>query len=83
MIRAAKLERSPRLQAFLRFLEDRGDRGATTFEIAQETRSCAVHTDCSELRANGFVIDVRQVGHENGRRIYLYRLKGKPAASAA
>jgi hypothetical protein len=71
-IHAASVERSARLQATLRAVSRRG--GATTAEIAAATKSCAVHTDVSELRARGWRVRCWCLGMQGGRRIYKYEL---------
>lgn len=59
----------------LSFLRARGSVGATTMEIIQGARVCAVNSLVSELRAMGYAIDCTPGGHsEDGGAIYRYRL---------
>jgi hypothetical protein len=79
---AARLSSSPRLRALLTALLKAGDRGLTTREIFDRTGSMAVHSDCHELRENGYRIECRSEpqGIETaGRRRFRYRLLGKLA----
>ena len=84
---AARLESSPRLRALLSALLKAGDRGLTTREIFDRTGSMAVHSDCHELRQNGYRIDCRMVADEpraagqGRRRRFCYRLMGARAAA--
>jgi hypothetical protein len=79
----AKLETSDRLKRLHEFLVKRGEHGATTAEIQEETRSQAVHSDVSELRACGYDIHCAYVGtNEAGRKVYLYRLRGRRSDAA-
>jgi hypothetical protein len=74
-MRAARLSRSPRLQAVLEILSERGRIGATTREIQLETGSVAVHSDVAELRANGLTVCCSYDGlSERGRRVYRYAI---------
>jgi hypothetical protein len=79
---AARLSSSPRLRALLTALLKAGDRGLTTREIFDRTGSMAVHSDCHELRQNGYriscemVADVRNPGGQGGSRRYRYRIEG-------
>ncbi len=76
---AANLATSRRLQNTLDCLSDGCWHSA--FELAQRTKSVAVHSDCSELRANGIPVEQEYNGEsENGRRISQYRLRlGQPS----
>ena len=67
----AKLENSPRLQRVYRVL--RKGRKVSTFQIMKATgfRNCAVHSDISELRANG--IDVKR--EQRGKLHYYWVTK--------
>jgi hypothetical protein len=80
---AARLESSARLQALLGALREAGEAGLTTFQIFQSTGSMAVHSDCHELRANGYTVDCKaERTTESRRRVYRYRLtEGKAAAA--
>ena len=72
---AAKLERSPKMQAMLAFLRDRGAHGATSIELAQRFNLVAVATEVSALRHNGIAVDCEYEGEtETGRRVYRYRV---------
>ena len=79
---AARLESSPRLRTLLSALLKAGERGLTTREIFDQTGSMAVHSDCHELRENGYRVECRtdrapaSVG-VSGRRRFRYRLLGK------
>ena len=68
MIHAAKVARSPRLNRVLRVLRD--GREHTSWELQMEARTVAVHTCISELRANGYSITCRRMGH-----VWTYRLE--------
>jgi hypothetical protein len=67
-IHAARLERSPRLQRLLAFLNDKQWHG--TREIMLNADICAVNTAIAELRANRIDVDTRCVG----RGQYEYRV---------
>jgi hypothetical protein len=70
MIRAAKLENSPRLQRVHRLLRDGRER--TTLQISRQANVCAVNSAIDELRdpKNGFDIPcVRRGKH------WYYRMK--------
>ena len=71
---AGNLSTSPRLRATLAALS--ASEWRTTWEIAQQTRSCAVHSDIAGLRANGVGVETRGPDTRNGQRVYSYRLKG-------
>lgn len=78
---AARLETSPRLRALLSALLKAGDRGLTTREIFERTESMAIHSDVSELRANGYRVACEGTGTTpGGRRIYRYRIVGSGAS---
>ena len=79
---AANPDSSARLKRVVTFLRARGENGATTWEIAEHCGDLAVHSSISECRARGYDIDCRYVGTTNGRRTYLYRLRGKRAEAA-
>lgn len=78
---AASLTSSRRLQEILRFLEARGEYGATSFEIVEHCRVVAPGTYVSEINAN-----FRRLGQERrvecrregttaaGRHVFRYRL---------
>ncbi len=70
----AKLESSIRLDKMHQALW-MSPWGATTRQLARMTGSCAVHTDISELRANGVKVSCVYEGLHNGRRRYRYRLE--------
>ena len=71
---AARLDSSRRLDKMHEALWLYPD-GATTRQLARWTGSCAVHTDISELRANGMKISCVYEGTHNGRRRYRYKLE--------
>ena len=50
---AARLGTSKRLQRLVAFLRERGERGATTWEIMQACKLLNVSTYVSEVRHNG------------------------------
>lgn len=72
---AARLSRSPRLQRLLSILKAHPE-GMTTLALVQWTGSCAVHSDCAELRANGIPIACEYQGLRDGRRVFKYRIEG-------
>ena len=67
-IHAARIEKSERLRNTIRALRLYGN--PTTRQIGAMTGSCAVHTDVSELRANGLKVDCKCI--HRGR--FEYRL---------
>ncbi len=70
----AKLSESFRLQSVMNILSDFGEH--STFEIMRATNSCAVHSDISELRANGIPIKrIYRGKNQNGRQLNFYQLK--------
>ena len=70
---AARLEHSPRLQRVYSLLSDGIER--STLDIVTGAKVCAVNSCVAELRANGFVVECRQVRDPNtGQRIWLYRM---------
>ena len=71
MRHAANIDTSERLQKVLNFLSDYN--WHSTFEIMQATQLCATGSAISELRANGYEIECRWVGHGH----YEYKLTGK------
>jgi len=79
---AARIESSPRLQRCLAALRRYGATGATTYQLFDATGSMAVHSDVSELRANGLRVDCWMDRAENGRRIYRYRLVEEKESAA-
>jgi hypothetical protein len=70
MMRAARLENSPRLQRVLEVLMT--GRDLTTLDIVVEAGVCAVNSCIAELRANGFDIRCWREGD-----VWLYRLEGE------
>lgn len=68
-------KKSDRLQRILGALSDRSEH--STFELMMLTKSCAIHSDVDDLRNNGYQIDCKYHGMEDGRRIYKYRLAGE------
>lgn len=74
-IHAARLEASPRLQRVLAFLKIRGPAGATTREIVEHARVCAVNSCVDELREGGFQISGEwDRTHQAGEKAFRYRL---------
>lgn len=72
-MRAARLERSPRLQRVHALLSDGIER--STSEIITGAHVCAVNSCVAELRDNGFEIDCRQIRNPaTGQRTWLYRM---------
>lgn len=61
----------------LSLLRARGGAGATTMEIVEGARVCAVNSLVSELRAMGYAIDCVPAGHStDGGAVYRYSLAG-------
>lgn len=79
---AARFDNSERLQRLAACLRRRGGSGATTDEIRRDTGSVCVHSDVSELRANGFTVDCSFEGLHQGRRVYRYTLTSEPGQPA-
>jgi len=78
---AASVETSPRLRALLSALLKAGERGLTTREIFERTDSMAVHSDCHELRQNGYQISCRRERTTaGGRLVHRYRIEGNVAS---
>ena len=71
-LKAAKLDKSARLQRVRDLLSDGRER--STREIIFGAHVCAVNSVISELRANGLRIECRAIAATNGGRIWLYRL---------
>lgn len=71
---AARLSNSPRLRRTLDVLRAHPD-GLTTMALMQWTGSCAPHSDCAELRANGIAVSCTYQGMRDGRRIYRYKVE--------
>ena len=70
---AARIVSSPRLQRAHALLSDGMEH--STFEIVTGAQVCAVNSVISELRANGYYIECRQVRNPvTGQRIWLYRM---------
>ncbi|TCS69747.1 hypothetical protein EDC61_11947 [Sulfuritortus calidifontis] len=69
-MKAARIEKSDRLQRVLALLEDRA--WHSTLDIVIGAGVCAVNSCIAELRANGFPIACRRVGRER----FEYRLEG-------
>ena len=74
---AASVERSQRLKRVLEFLESRGERGATSLELANEARTVAPGTCISELRHQGYSIRCEQV-KLGDKRVWRYWLTKGP-----
>lgn len=72
---AGNIDTSPRLRATHAALMEAARRGLTTWEIAAITGSCAVHSDLTRLRANGFqYVRRREADSTNGCRVHRYWL---------
>ena len=80
-VRAARLSRSPRLQAVLAALSDGRER--STLDLVHEAGVCAVNSCIAELRHNGYEIHCRVGKAPGGRRIWLYKLITTPQEGAA
>ena len=72
MMRAASLDRSPRLQRVHALLSDGVER--STLEIIAKARVCAVNSCVAELRVNGCRIACRQEVDATGQRRWFYRM---------
>ena len=70
-MRAARLDRSARLQRVHELLRD--GREHSTLEIVTAARVCAVNSIVAELRANGLDIACRQ-DRRDGEPVWFYRL---------
>lgn len=69
-----KLETSKDLQALLKFLKNRGQFGATSYEIFKECGMLNPGREISALRKNGIRIRCEHdYTTEQGKRIYRYR----------
>ncbi|MEL6478105.1 MAG: hypothetical protein AAFR17_12335 [Pseudomonadota bacterium] len=77
---AAKLSTSPRLIRVLAVLEDGQEH--SSLEVAARSGTIAPGTCVSELRANGYSIDCTQ-RHVEGKRVWYYRLIGRPSGRVA
>jgi len=73
-IHAANPAKSRRLGAVLELLVKRGDAGATTREIIEICKVCAVNSIISELRTAGYRIDCRTRLDAAGGRVATYKL---------
>ena len=77
-IHAATMK-SKRLQAVYLLLHERGEAGATSAEMTQRFKACAIGTTVSELRHairdKGYGISCQFVKRENGCPVYRYRLQ--------
>ena len=69
---AARLESSLRLQRVHKLLSDGQE--YSTLQIAIRADVCAVNSCVSELRAQGYEIQCRQICSPQGQRIWLYRM---------
>lgn len=79
-IHAANPARSRRLGSVLEFLKKRGDEGATTREIIEFCKVCAVNSIIAELRVAGHRIDCRTRVEAAGGRVARYKLISESAA---
>jgi len=73
----ANLKKSLRLRKTLNVLRDKQIH--TTEQIRHDTNSVAVHSDISEVRANGYIIHCWDTGvrTKTGGKIFVYLLIGK------
>lgn len=83
-IKAANPAKSRRLQAVLEFLRKRGDEGATTREIIEICKVCAVSAIISELRHVGHPINCKTtLDTVTGGRIARYKLTAQTSEVVA
>ena len=80
-MKAARLDRSDRLQRVLDALADGGDH--STRDLIVEAEVCAVNSCVAELRDQGHAIECRRDRGASGGPIWLYRLDDPAAARAA
>lgn len=73
-IHAANPARSRRLGSVLEFLRKRGVDGATTREIIEVCKVCAVNSIIAELRTAGYHIDCKTRVEAGGGRVARYKL---------
>jgi biotin operon repressor len=73
-VRAARLDKSERLQRVLSLLQD--GREHSTMDIIERANVCAVNSIISELRANG-----QQIHSRTRERIWYYQLEKQGGAS--
>ncbi len=73
----ANIKKSIRLRKTLDVLKDK--RLHTTADIRRVTKSVAVHSDISEVRANGYIIHCWDTGvrTKTGNKVFVYLLIGK------
>lgn len=69
-MKAAKLEKSARLQRIHQLFERCRGKWLSTWEVQAEGRTCATSTCVSELRRNGINIESKREGG-----IWLYRMQ--------
>lgn len=70
-----KLDKSSRLQKILQYLHKRGDRGATTAEIATKFKLQSASTWLSMLRHNGVDVLCEYVKTtDDGAKIFRYKV---------
>lgn len=74
-IHAGNPERSGRLKRVLKFLQKRSSTGATTMEIIEICKVCAVNSIVAELRACGYRIDCETRVEAAGARVARYWLR--------
>lgn len=82
-IHAGNPAKSRRLGSVLELLKKRGTEGATTREIIEICKVCAVNSIVAELRVAGHRIDCRTRVDANGGRVATYKLIDQPAAVQA
>ena len=67
---------SPRLQKLRDYLQGCGFIGATTLEIQDNLTTCAVGSDCADLRKKGIGVKCTYEGmSKNKRRVHRYVLE--------
>lgn len=81
IIHFAKLEKSPRLQRLLAFLQTGGE--FSTRDIILNTGLVAINSAVAELRMNGISISCRVLkDREDGARVWAYRLEDQEEVAA-
>jgi len=81
IIHYAKLEKSPRLQRLLAFLQTGGEH--STRDIILNTGVVAVSSAAAELRAQGFDVGCKYQGEtEDGSRVFVYWLEDRAGVAA-
>lgn len=70
---AANPATSDRLKRILQMLQDRGDGGATSWELMTECKTVAIGTCISELRHAGYNIECTQEKRDQDRKTTIFR----------